>query len=238
MLEKMFDESSSYDDRQSVSEELLAKGQYESDPDEILKGFKVFQKRYVYKNTALQIVLVVLAIISQVMAIIADKSGDIMFNVMLITACVVLGVWVLLRPVNTAKNLRKGIEHLKGTVYEAEIYSDRIKITTIYDAPLENGDTVDTEKLSDTDKRGSEAVEEARINTVTGEEEAEDEIPATIIHLDSPMVEVTEREDMYVAYVKKVNMFVIPKHAFTADEIKAVDEKLSAIMGVRFKSME
>lgn len=237
MLDKMFDEDIYDDGRSNHTEELLAKGQYESDPEQILNGFKVFQKKYVYKGVVFQLVLVVLAIASQVLTIVSDTSGDVMMPVVLIIVCVFLGVNLALRPFNTMKNLRKGIQYLTGTIYEAEIYNDKIKIITVYDAPLENGETVDTEKLAESDKKGLEAVEEARVDN-TDDEEEYDGPPATIIHLDSHLAEIIETDELYIVYVKKVNIFVIPKNAFKPYEVQAVNEKLSNIMGVRFKGLE
>ena len=51
MLEKLLDDDN-YDEDEGggYPSELLATGQYESRSEVILKGFKVFQKKYVYKN--------------------------------------------------------------------------------------------------------------------------------------------------------------------------------------------
>lgn len=220
MLDKMFDEAPA-EQTGNYPEELLAKGQYESDPDDIIKGFKVFQKRHVYGNLVLQLVLVALAIASQVLSVVYNQNGDIMMNVTLIVCCVFLGIWLFMRPVNTVKNLRKGIEELKGTIYETEMYADKIKISTIYDAPVEN-----------------EKSEEVPENDDDTENTDEDVIPATIIHLDNAGVEITETDSLYVVYVKKVNIFVIPKAAFSDEENKLIAEKYEILLGVRFKPYE
>lgn len=223
MLDKMFDEAPA-EQQENYPDELLAEGEYESDPNDIIKGFKVFQKRHVYGNLVLQLFLVALAIASQVLSIVYNHNGDIMMNVALIICCVFLGIWLLMRPVNTLKNLRKGIESLKGTIYKAEMFSDRIKISTIYDAPVEN------EKAEE-----ENAPEEA---DETEEASDEDVIPATIIHLENTGVEITETEQLYVVYVKKVNIFVIPKKAFSDEENKLIAEKYEILLGVRFKPYE
>ncbi|MGN1415331.1 MAG: YcxB family protein [Oscillospiraceae bacterium] len=224
MLDKMFDEAPA-EQQGNYPDELLAEGEYESDPDDIIKGFKVFQKRHVYGNLVLQLFLVALAIASQVLSIMYNHNGDIMMNVTLIVCCVFLGIWLLLRPVNTLKNLRKGIEDLKGTIYKAEMFADKIKISTIYDAPVEN------------EKAAQEEAPEAS-DDAEGSEEDEDVIPATIIHLENAGVEITETEKLYVVYVKKVNIFVIPKAAFSDEENKLIAEKYEILLGVRFKPYE
>lgn len=223
MLDKMFDEAPA-EQIGNYPDELLAEGEYESDPDDIIKGFKVFQKRHVYGNLVLQLFLVALAIASQVLSIVYNHNGDIMMNVTLIVCCVFLGIWLLLRPVNTLKNLRKGIEDLKGTIYKAEMYADKIKISTIYDAPVEN-EKAAREESSEEDNSSEN-------------EEDEEVIPATIIHLENAGVEITETERLYVVYVKKVNIFVIPKAAFSDEENKLIAEKYEILLGVRFKPYE
>ena len=67
------------------------------------------------------------------------------------------------------------------------------------------------------------------------EGEEDDTPPATIIHLDNSSVEITDCSDMYIVYVKKINVFVIPKSAFTPEENTEIKNRLSNIMGVRYK---
>ena len=216
----MFGEEDNYDEGAGgYPSELLAVGQYVSDPEEILRGFKIFQKKYVYKSTALYLVLVVLAIASQVMSLIYD-SRDPMFSAGLIVLCLCVGSWIALRPHNTLKNLSKSLEGLKGSVYEAEISTDKIKISTIYDAPVENAPPDDEPEE-------------------TAEDDPEkDVIPATIVHLDNSAVEIVECDDMFILYVKKVNIFVMPKSAFKEEECTLIRDKLSNLMGVRYKAGE
>ena len=204
MLEKLLDDDN-YDEDEGggYPSELLATGQYESRSEVILKGFKVFQEKYVYKNTVLYLILVLLAIASQVLSIMYD-SGDPMFSAGLIVMCICVGIWLALRPHNTLKNLAKSIEHLNGSVYEAEISTDKIKISTIYDAPVENAVEEETEDEENED--GEEGSPE--------DGDGDDVIPATVIHLNNEAVEMVECDDMFILYVKKVNIFVIPKSAF------------------------
>ena len=52
--------------------ELLASGEYESEHDRIMKGFRIFQKKYVYKNVIIQMILLFIAAVIQVVGIIND----------------------------------------------------------------------------------------------------------------------------------------------------------------------
>ncbi|MGN1105581.1 MAG: YcxB family protein, partial [Huintestinicola sp.] len=61
--------------------------------------------------------------------------------------------------------------------------------------------------------------------------------PATIIHLDNAAVEIVESSELFVVYIKKLNVFVIPKSAFKPYEVMEIKNRLSNIMGVRYKSV-
>lgn len=200
--------------------ELIAEGEYKSSKEEILKGFKIFQKKYVYKSVAVQMTLVVLAIVTQLVNIIMGADRDVSFSWMLVVFCVVLGGYLLMRPKNVYRKLETSLGELEGAVYKAEIYTDNIKISTIYDPYISE----EAEKEAEKEKEEK------------GEEEEENETPpATIIHLDNGSVEITDCSDMFIVYVKKVNVFVIPKSAFTPEENTEIKNRLSNIMGVRYK---
>ena len=198
-----------YDGRK-VSE-LIAEGEYKSSKEEILRGFKIFQKKYVYKSVAVQMTLVVLAIITQLVNIVMGADRDVSFSWMLVVFCVILGGYLLMRPKNVYRKLDSSLGELEGAVYKVEIYTDSLKISTIHDTYI-----------------SEEAEKEA-------EGEEDDTPPATIIHLDNSSVEITDCSDMYIVYVKKINVFVIPKSAFTPEENTEIKNRLSNIMGVRYK---
>ena len=211
-----------YDDgRESISE-LLAEGEYESSRDQILQGFKIFQKKYVYKTVAIQMTLVILAIATQLVNIFMGTDRDVSFSWMLIVMCVVLGGYLLMRPKNTYKKLEAGLNEIEGTVYKAEIYTDNIKISTIYDPYIKKEEDEKSSENSD--------------NNSAEEKNEEDELPpATVIHLDNSAVEIVECSEIYLVYVKKVNIFVVPKSAFKPYENMEIKNRLSNIMGVRYK---
>lgn len=211
-----------YDDGRVSYEELLAEGEYKNEKSDILKGFKVFQKKYAYRSVAIQLTLVALAIVTQAANIAVPAEGkDISFSVLLIVICVFLGIYMLMRPRNTFKNLEKSLEDEQEAVFKAEIYTDKIILTLLYD-----------EYISEEDK----PVDPPEQKTAEEEKNDEDNAPpATIIHLDNSSVEIVECKDIFVVYVKKVNVFVIPKSAFKPYECMDIKNRLSNIMGIRYK---
>ena len=108
-----------YDGRK-VSE-LIAEGEYKSSKEEILRGFKIFQKKYVYKSVAVQMTLVVLAIITQLVNIVMGADRDVSFSWMLVVFCVILGGYLLMRPKNVYRKLDSSLGELEGAVYKVEI---------------------------------------------------------------------------------------------------------------------
>lgn len=215
-----------YDDGRISLDEKIAEGEYESSSEDILSGFKVFQKRYVYKGVVLQMVLVVLGMLSQVVNIMGAAEGeDLFFSYMLIIVCIILGVYILARPKGTYRRLEAAIKELDGTVYRSEIYTNKIIISTIYDPYNKN----------DSDNVSENEMESGKEENDGQSEKDEDLPPATVIHLDNGSVEIVETDKLYVVYIKRVNVFVIPKSAFKPYEAVQIKDKLSNIMGVRFK---
>lgn len=227
ILKEMFSEG---DENFSAPEgEFLAKGQYESNADQILKGYKVFQKKYVVKSLIPKLLLAALAIASSIMMIMSDPSGKMPILCLLISLSVT--VYFISQPINNSKNLRKGLDSISGTKYEAEIYTDKIKISTVNF----QSDIIEIEK-NETEEQQTEQKEQTEADiAVYGEKDAE-EIPATIIHLDQPIVDLLDKDDMFILVVNKSYVFIIPKSAFTEEEIQKIREKLSVIMGIRFKA--
>lgn len=215
ILKEMFDESgdSEFEKR---APELLAKGRYKSCAETILSGYKTYRKKYVIKRVVLKMLVVLIALASSIMMLLT--SEDSMMPVFMIMVCVVIGVYFISEPINHAKKLKNGLADIEGTEYEVEITDQTVKISTVQQDTPESEPTETQEQTED-----------------TSEENAEEEIPATVIHLDSPIVDFIDREDMFIICVKKSYVFIIPKSAFTEDEVQKTREKMSAILGIRFK---
>lgn len=203
--------------------ELLAEGEYESRSDEILKGYKLYQKKYVFTSLIWKMLLVALAVTSSVMMIIT--SEDPMLPAMCLLISISVGIWFVNTPVSNRKKLMRGLDSMEGTKYKAEFFTDKIKIST----PIE--ERVETVQIV---QEKQEKTEQSEADIALGGEN--DEIPATVIHLDSPIVDLTDREDMFILVVKKAYVFIIPKRSFTEDECQRIRDKLSAIMGIRYKA--
>ena len=150
------------------------------------------------------------------------------FSYTLILVCIILGVYIIVRPRGTYKRLEKSISDLDGTAYRAEIYTNKIVISNLSNEYNNAGETDKPENVPDKPAENEAGQSE-------GEPESEDETPATVIHLDNSSVELVETDKLYVVYIKRVNVFVIPKAAFKPYENTQIKDRLSNIMGVRYK---
>ncbi|MBQ5312409.1 MAG: hypothetical protein ILP19_10300 [Oscillospiraceae bacterium] len=212
-----------FDDRiDAPPAEMLAEGEYYSDKELILKGFKVFQKKYVTKNTVIQLILVALAIMVTAVNI-ADchaRGDDYVFQMFLMAMCIALGFILWKRPKDTYRKLEQALSDLDGVKYGCEIWSDRIVISTLED-PLLKKDNTDSDNDNEEDN--------------STEESTDDTPPATVIHTTNGGVEIVECDEMYVVYIRKINVYVIPKAAFSDEENKEISERLSLVMGTRYR---
>ncbi len=206
--------------------ELLAEGEYESNAEEILKGYKVYQKRYVFSSLIWKMLLVLLAVTSSVMMIMT--SEDPIIPAMCLMISIAVGIWFINTPISNRKKLMRGLDIMEETRYKAEFYTDKIKISTCME------DIVENENPDDNASEQDEQTEQTEADmALDGEKE---EIPATVIHLDSPIVNLIDKEDMFILVVKKSYVFIIPKTAFGDDKCEKIREKLSVIMGIRYKA--
>ena len=224
-----------FDDRiDAPPAEKLAEGEYYSDKDLVLKGFRVFQKKYVTKNTVIQLILVALAVMVTAVNI-ADcytRGDDYVFQILLLFMCIAIGFILWKRPKDTYRKLEEALSDLDGVKYGCEIWSDRIIISTLED-PLLKKDSGKADGGDDSGNSDNEAEDKESSQDNDGADS--DTPPATVIHTTNGGVEIVECSDMYVVYIRKINVYVIPKTAFTDEENKEISERLALVMGTRYK---
>ena len=138
ILNEMFGDENN-DENPAYEGEFIAECNYSSDPGEIMTGYGIYQKKYVYKSLALKLIIVVIAMISSVMMIFTSGEGDIMPAFCLLL-CIAIGWWFISQPIGNKKKLVKGLELMKGTPYKAEFFTDRIIISDMSPVPAENND--------------------------------------------------------------------------------------------------
>lgn len=218
ILNEMFgDEESQY---ASPVGELLAQGEYKSSRDKMLSGYKEFRKRYALRSLVGRMLVVLLATASAIFMIVTSSSDQRDMPIFCLILCIFIGGWFINQSVSNKKKYIASVDDLTGIPYHAEIYTDKIKIEDTSPVP-ENPE----KEMSPEDVPENE----------NGEASEDEKNPSTVIHLDSPIVDILDREDMFILVVRKAYVFIIPKDAFTPEENQKVRDKLSAIMGIRYK---
>ncbi len=208
ILKEMFSENQE-DNFQKKDEALLSRAEYTNSVDMILSGYKTFQKKYVIKNVVLKMLLVVLAAASSVMMLVSSGGSDIRAIFMLLI-CAAIGYYFISQPIHNRKQVKKSAEMLEGKKFEIEITDRTIKITSL------------------------EIEEELQEEKVENSDEAENEKPATIIHLDGS-VDIIDRGDIFIICVSKKYVFIVPQDVFDEKELDNTRSKLAAVMGIRYK---
>lgn len=216
ILNEMFGDGESLSER--AEGELLAAGDYVSEKQKMLSGYKEFRKRYVMKNLVLRLFIVALAMASSVFMLVTSPSGDKMIPVFCMVLCVCIGFYFISQNIQNKKKYMASLDDLSGISYHVEIYTDKIKISDM--SPIDRTEeSVEVPEETETDSP------------------QEEENPTTVIHLDSPIVDLLDKENIFILVVKKAYLFIIPKSAFDADSTQTVKEKMSAIMGIRYKTV-
>lgn len=224
ILKEMFDEDNNgdFNKREPV---FLAEVNYKNEKKEVIDGYKLFQKKYVYKSFFWKIPLVLLAAASSVLMLMDKNNANYALSAMCLLGSIGVGIYFVSEPINRRKNVIRGLEEVGEAEYHAVITDMTIKIST-NDMPAE----VDDDELNseDTDKVNDDGVN-------AEENDDADEIPATLIHLDSPIVEILDTDEMFIVSVKKSYVFIIPKNVFSEDTAQNTRERLAAVMGIRYK---
>ena len=141
-----------------------------------------------------------------------------MIPVFCMVLCVCIGSYFISQNIQNKKKYMASLDDLSGISYHVEIYTDKIKISDM--SPIDRTEeSVEVPEETETDSP------------------QEEENPTTVIHLDSPIVDLLDKEIFFILVVKKAYLFIVPKSAFDADSIQTVKEKMSAIMGIRYKTV-
>lgn len=220
ILHEMFSEGDGLPER--AEGELLAAGDYVSEKEKMLSGYKEFRKRYIMKNLLLRLFIVALAMVSSVYLTVTSSGDDIMIPVFCMVLCVCAAVYFISQNLQNKKKYMASLDDLSGIPYHVEIYTDKIKISDM--SPIE-------ESVEENSEDMEIPPEEDILSKGEGTEN-----PTTVIHLDSPIVDLLDNEDIFILIVKKSYLFIVPKSAFPQEDTQKVREKLSNIMGIRYKA--
>jgi hypothetical protein len=206
----MFGDGSKHEGEMSRATEKLAAGEFVYNESDVLDGYRLFRRRYIARQTALRLILVGLALASSLLMLFTDGFKP--MPVICTALCVVVAAWFIKTPIDNKRKTAKSVSELTGETYAVEFTTATLKIALITEI---SRDALD-ELAGDYDQ----------------------ELPATLIHLDQYIVDILDTEGIYVIVVAKRYVFVIPKAAFDTETNARIRARLSDIMETRYKTLE
>jgi hypothetical protein len=132
----MFDESDEV--YGEARKELLASGEFLYSADDVLRGYEIFRKRYINKQTAFKLTVGIIALVSSVFMIITEPVKTL--PIICAAICMVCIAWFIKTPIENAKKTRDAAKTLSGDRYKAEIYADAARIVLLEDTDTTGDD--------------------------------------------------------------------------------------------------
>lgn len=174
------------------------------------KGYKSFQKKFVYPKNIIFAVMFFLLTADFVYA--AVKAPDNFFVYLLIVLCLAMGLRELLNPVRIRQNIIETVRSMGEPVYKIAVSDEQIEISTV-SAPSEIEPADDDE------------------NDETDEEAAQDKLPEpSVLPVDSEL-SISEFDDYFMLYYGKTVFYIIPKKDFNDKELDIIRNVNSSING-------
>ena len=182
--------------------------------DMFVNGFKDFQKKFVYPKNILMTTVFGLIAILYIFPLAKDPNNSICIMIIIVCLFMIGGIW--LNPLIIRKNLLGSIKGIQDDRYIAELYSDRISIGTIIDESSENDEDTQEEDSSDisTDNDSNDSFFQEK------SQDPDDKIARTVINFSTGNIRILEKSKYFIIYIIKKNFYVIPKEAFTPEEIE------------------
>ena len=177
------------------------------------KAYDVFQKKYIYPRNLFMCGMLLIVAIGNIINIIIGNSST--MGYLLVAACAALAAINLYNPKKVKKNLMEQVKGIENDVYTLDVLNERLVIGTVLEPPVE----------------GENEPEE--YEKVFGENVRSEEIEKSDIYVNNSL-RVTERADFFLVYIKKSMFYVIPKSAFTEDEIRKFAMYFSERLGKYF----
>ncbi len=200
-----------------MEEEIILKKKYSIPYEMFEKAFDTFQKKYVYPRNMMMSAVLLIAAIANVVNILKGNSSNISY--VLVLACIALAFVNWYNPRKLKKNLMVSIKGIENDVYRLVLMPDKLKIGTVLDNPDENN-------------RAKAEYEEVFEDTP-----APENIEDTEIYLTNG-VDVIEKPEFFMVYIKKAMFYVIPKKDFYEEEITVMQLHFQKQLGKNYRRYE
>lgn len=166
------------------------------------EAFISFQKKYILKSSILKTVAFGILAILFIYQIINSPDNFASWLCFIVCLAVIFIVWY--NPIKIRKTLMESLKPLEDDKYIFKLYENKFSIETI--------------------------ISQEEIDEAIAEGEEPTQIPPRVVDFSDTGLSVLEKDNMFVIFLKKESIYVLPKRCLTESEIKELsfvfDQKL------------
>ena len=193
---------------------LLLEKQYQIPFDLFRNAFIAFQRKFVYPKTyAIMAVLAVVIGIYAYFIIYGGENANRSLYCIIILFCLVMMAFQWMNPRKIRMNLMEGVREIEDDQYRLRIFPEYLEIGTIL--PPEDKEAAGADELFD--------------------DTPEEDFSGTRIHYNKGM-HMIEYPAFFMIYQQKTMFYVVPKAAFTEEELEIMRVHFSQRLEKNFSS--
>lgn len=174
------------------------------------EAFIAFQKKYIFKSNIIKTVAFGILAVLFIYQIINAPDNFASWLCMTVCLAVIFIVWY--NPIKIRKTLMQSLKPLEDDRYIFKLYENKFSIETV----------ISQEEIDEAIKEGEEPVQ----------------IPPRVVSFSDTGLSVLQRENMFVIFLKKESIYVLPKRCMTESEIKQLSDVFAQKLDDDFKTEE
>ena len=174
------------------------------------EAFVTFQKKYILKSNILKTVAFGILALLFIYQIINAPDNFASWLCFVVCLAVIFIVWY--NPIKIRKTLMQSLKPLEDDRYIFKLYENKFTIETV----------IPQEEIDEAIKEGEEPVK----------------IPPKVVDFSDTGLSVLEKENMFVIFLKKESIYVLPKRCMTENEIKQLSYMFDLKLGDDFEIEE
>ena len=174
------------------------------------EAFITFQKKYILKSNILKTVAFGILALLFIYQIVNAPDNFASWLCFVVCLAVIFIVWY--NPIKIRKTLMQSLKPLEDDRYIFKLYENKFSIETV----------IPQEEIDEAIKEGEEPVK----------------IPPKVVEFSDTGLSVLEKENMFVIFLKKESIYVLPKRCMTESEIKQLSYVFDLKLGDDFEKEE
>ena len=174
------------------------------------EAFITFQKKYILKSNILKTVAFGILALLFIYQIVNAPDNFASWLCFVVCLAVIFIVWY--NPIKIRKTLMQSLKPLEDDKYIFKLYENKFSIETV----------IPQEEIDEAIKEGEEPVK----------------IPPKVVDFSDTGLSVLEKENMFVIFLKKESIYVLPKRCMTESEIKQLSYVFDLKLGDDFEKEE